>query len=177
MGHHLDNLKKRLETDQTAAPVTGQPPLKLRRVNNFKVSREELLDVCDSNPDHPASIAYRRACQQCAPNAQLAVDRVDLEAILTDMQVVVVTDREQQDIEGLTVDADVTTKKLVKWEGDAKERAVRSMSPARTAIGPPKEVPLHQPTDSVNPQSRSVQTSSAKPPPTPPKPENPRGVA
>lgn len=88
----VDKLKQRLKD---AAEGRDRPvaAMKVKANAAFALTAGELRGACDQNPDHPHAAIFRKASRPFDDSHRLVVDRVDLEALLDDREVVTTEER------------------------------------------------------------------------------------
>lgn len=60
-----------------------------------ELTKRELLRICAENPSHPHVEVYKRAVSGLLANEKIAVDRIDLDAIIQNKQVEIVPEQRQ----------------------------------------------------------------------------------
>jgi len=73
--------------------TSGKPvqPLKVNRIPKFKLTVGELKQVAKQNLDHPNSKVFLSAVRGQTDDKEMVVDRVDIEALLDDRNVLIET--------------------------------------------------------------------------------------
>lgn len=105
--------------------------VRIVKAEMFKLKAFELQAVLDKNPDHPASKAYAKAVKQLGKNDEVVVEKIDLEAMLQNKEVLVSSEYAETDVEGITVPARYQNKRL---GGDYKvEETTPSKTPRNTS--------------------------------------------
>lgn len=66
----------------------------------FTLKVKELLACCAKNPDHPHATVFRNAVAAHLPSDEVHVDRVDLEALLENKTVEIVSEQNVEIIDG-----------------------------------------------------------------------------
>jgi len=92
--------------------TSGKPvqPLKVNRIPKFKLTVSELKQVSKQNLDHPNAKVFLQAVRGFADDKEITVDRVDIEALLDDRNVIMET--RIQPVSGEASDIKVVEKKL-----------------------------------------------------------------
>lgn len=111
-----DDIRKRIAShrDNREQPIQR---VGVREEPTFRITAGELRAACEANPQHPVAAVYRKAAGNLHDDYPLAVERVDLEALLDNKSVKPVTVVEN----GVRV----TRKQLV----DAAPKATRAPRP------------------------------------------------
>lgn len=91
----LDILEQRLQ--QGNVPVQR---MKVKNDESFTLTGKELAAVAAKYPNHPCSIVFKQVADTCLPDEEVTVDRVDLEAALTNRKVKIVPSQSAQFIDG-----------------------------------------------------------------------------
>lgn len=94
----LDRFNKKDEK-----PAQGNRHIKLNKAEMFPITCRELAAVIKKNPNHPSALAYTKAVQSNPMDEDLLIERVDLQALLDNREVVVTTRTEMTDVEGIQV--------------------------------------------------------------------------
>lgn len=87
----VDKLRSRLADAAAGKEADNLHPLSVRNNQTFKLTAGELLTACDTQPDHPNAVIFRKAVRNFPPTKDVVVERVDLEALLDDKEVEVKT--------------------------------------------------------------------------------------
>lgn len=109
---NVDSLKARLKQVRNVGDPPVEP-LHVRRVAAFALTAGELRGAIESNPDHPKAADFRKGVAGLPDTQKLAVDRVDLTALL-----------ENKDVEQSTIVEDGVTiirKRVVERKSDTPE--------------------------------------------------------
>ena len=69
----------------------------VREASLFTLSVKELRAVCDRNPNHPKARAFRDGTARHRPADEVSVERIDLEALILDKQIVTTITNETMD--------------------------------------------------------------------------------
>lgn len=95
-----EQLRKRLADTTAGSGSQAISPLGVTRTETFQLSLGDLRAACATNPKHPVALVYARACldhegQDLSDNRTVAVDRMDLQALMDDGHVKSVTKLEK----------------------------------------------------------------------------------
>ena len=83
--------------------LTGNVPvqrLKVKENQVFTLTARALLAACDKNSNHPNAKVYRSVAEGVPPDEELNVDRIDLEALLSNKTVIIERDQAMQFVDG-----------------------------------------------------------------------------
>lgn len=83
MSDEIKGLKERLASKQSNRVES----VKVHEFRGFTLTCGELRKVCEGNPEHPIVPAFLKGIGNRPDTAELAVDRIDLEAVLDNKDV------------------------------------------------------------------------------------------
>jgi hypothetical protein len=89
----LAELRKRILGEEAVAEEEREV-LPVRLSKSIELTAEELLRLAADNPTHPFAKVYAVACRRRKPKDRITVDKVDLEALSTNREVVEETKQE-----------------------------------------------------------------------------------
>lgn len=118
-------LKARMERGERSIAAEAYMTLVTNETPTFHVQVQELRDVCDLHPNHPTSAIFRAGVAGKDPNRYVAVEQIDLEALLTD--------QETEFFERIEVNPHTQLKERVR----RKRLRVKGSEPSPDAVLPP----------------------------------------
>lgn len=118
----LKDLRDRV-ADKAAGREEPSAPMIVRKDAKFKMTAGEMREACEANPEHPLAVTFMNATKGMPDAHQIAVDLVDLSAVLENRMVGV--DETTAEHRGQTVR--VQTKVL----GETLDKPSRPSSPPR----------------------------------------------
>lgn len=120
MSEALKNLTDRLNQRVEQGAGEAAKPLAIIEAANIQISRQEMIELCNSNQNHPTAKVYLDSLKKHGAGDTIVVDQADVRAIIDNKKVVIVSEKGKQDLDGLEIDTVVNRKKLVDF--DASER-------------------------------------------------------
>lgn len=127
------SVRDRLARNKTqSSEVEEFGAIRIYTSETFSMKAGELAAVIESNPEHPVAQAYRRAASMLPAEQELAVERIDLEALLDDRIVHITESTSTTDLEGVVV----PSKERKKILGEKRKRETTPANPSAPTTEP-----------------------------------------
>jgi hypothetical protein len=117
--------------EEQATPELGY--IKVQKGETFTLTCRELAAVIAKNPDHPVAQAYAKAVKKNPPDEPLIIEKIDLQAMIDNKEVELITESGETEIDGMKLPANFQVKRLGK-EYKKPERQGSRFSPENTSL-------------------------------------------
>jgi hypothetical protein len=111
LSEQVSNLLKRLESGSSSGAQQMVAAMRVQELRTFEVTAGDLKAAIEANPDHPIADNLKKGIRGMKAKQTVYVDRVDLEALIKDCDVIVST-KEVEDPDDADGRVKVQTKKL-----------------------------------------------------------------
>lgn len=127
----VERMRKSKENNTQFA--TGGPLIKSLKADMFTCSLRDLAAVIQANPKHPVAASYRRAVQNGKPDNEVTIEKIHMEALIDNREIIEECEDVEVDVEGVRMTERHIVRKLGNRITEAQqinENAVAPESPS-----------------------------------------------